>query len=99
MRMELCHSRLATTQRLRQEHDKRLENNALAVDRLQENRDLWFQAGGCDPDLLKMPTELLMGHANKTVHTLNKMLQVHGPGGGLDSFVEDISNAVRRLKL
>ena len=50
LRMELCHSRLATTQRLRQEHDKRLENNSLAVDRIQENRDLWFQANGCDPD-------------------------------------------------
>ncbi len=71
LRMELCHSRLATTPKLRQEHDKRLENNALAVDRIQENRDVWFRAGGCDPELLSTPTELLIDHAYKTVHTLN----------------------------
>ena len=52
LRTELISSRLATSQKLRLEHDKRLEHNAAAVDRINENRDLWFQAGGCDPDLL-----------------------------------------------
>ena len=40
LRMELCHSRLATTTKLRQEYDKRLENKAMAVDRILENRSL-----------------------------------------------------------
>ena len=39
LRMELCHSRLATTTKLRQEHDKRLENNAMAVDRPVPTRE------------------------------------------------------------
>ena len=99
LRMELIHSRLATTQKLRQEHDKRLENNALAVDRIQDNRELWFRAGGCDPDLLLTPTELLMDHASKTINTLHEMLQAHGPEGGLDSFVEDLTHAVKKIKI
>ena len=58
VRMELCAARLATSQKLRQEWDKRLENNSQAVDRIQENRDLWLHAGGCDPELLNTPTEI-----------------------------------------
>ena len=96
LRMELCHSRLATTHKLRQEHDKRLENNALAVDRIQSNRELWFRARGCDPDLLLNPTDSLMEHAEQTVNVLHEMLKVHGTTGGLDSFVDDLTNAVRK---
>jgi len=99
LRMELMHSRLATTQKLRQEHDKRLENNALAVDRIQDNRELWFRAGGCEPNLLLTPTELLTEHATSTVEQLHKMLSVYGSSGGLDSFVEDITNAVKKIKI
>jgi len=99
LRMELIHSRLATTQKLRQEHDKRLENNALAVDRIQENRELWFRADGCDPDLLLTPTDSLMNQTSKTVNTLHEMLNKHGPAGGLDSFVEDLTNAVNKIKI
>jgi len=99
LRMELIHSRLATTQKLRQEHDKRLENNALAVDGIQENRELWFHARGCDPDLLLTPTQLLMKHASDTVDKLHAMLKAHGPDGGLDSFVEDLTNAVKKIKI
>ena len=99
LHMELCHSRLATTHKLRQEHDKRLENNALAVDRIQENRELWFRSGGCDPTLLLTPTGPLKEHATSTVNVLSEMLKAHGPAGGLDSFVEDITNAVEKIKI
>ncbi len=81
------------------EHDKRLETNAVQVDMIHENRDLWFQAGGCDPDLLKNPTEQLLEHAHKIMETLNKMLQAHGPQDGLDSFVEGLTQAVKKIKL
>ena len=81
------------------EHDKRLENNAATVDRINENRDFWFQAGGCDPDLLKKPTEQVLEHARKVVDTLHKMLQAHGPQNGLDSFVEGLTQAVKKVKL
>ena len=81
LRIELCHSRLATSYKLRQEHDKRLENNVLGVDRIQNNREIWLQAGGCDPDLLLTPTQSLMDHAEKTVNALEERLKVHGPTG------------------
>ena len=99
LRTELISSRLANSQKLRLEHDKRLENNAAAVDRIRENRDLWFQAGGCDPDLLKKPTEQVLEHAQNVVSTLDKMLQSYGPLNGLDSFVEGLTQGVKKIKL
>jgi hypothetical protein len=99
MRMELCKARLATSQKLRNEWDKRLENNSIAVDRIQENRELWLQAGGPDPDALQTPTEILLAEANRTVEVLNLMLEKHGPVGGLDSFVETLQSAVKMLKV
>jgi len=90
LRMELCSSRIASSQKLRQEWDKRLENNSLAVDRLQENRELWLRAGGPDPEQLASPTEFHMEEVSKTLSTLAAMLERHGPTGGLDSFVEEI---------
>ena len=96
--MELCHSRLATTQKLREERDKRLEDNASAINTIQQNPELWFSAGGCDPDVLLTPTDWLMERCRQTVNTLDKMLQIYGERGGLDSFVEDITRAVKRIK-
>ncbi len=98
MRMELCKARLATSQKLRAEWDRRLENNSTAVDRIQENRELWLQAGGPDPDSLQAPTEILLAEAKRTVDVLSLMLEKHGPGSGLDSFVESLQNAVKMLK-
>ncbi len=99
IRMELCTVRLATSQNIRQEWDKRLENNSMAVDRIQENRDLWLHAGGCDPEVLYTPTELHLEVVARTVSTLNAMLEKYGPRGGLDSFVEGIQNATKMLKV
>ncbi len=99
IRMELCTARLATSQKLRQEWDKRLENNSLAVDRIQANRDIWLRAGGCDPEVLNTPTEIHLEAVARTVNTLNAMLEKYGPRGGLDSFVEEIQNAVQMLKV
>ena len=90
LRMELYNARIASSQKLRQEWDKRLENNSLAVDRLQENRELWLCAGGPDPEQLATPTEIDMEEVSKTLGTLAAMLEMHGPTGGLDSFVEEI---------
>ena len=97
--MELTRTRLATTSKLRQEWDRRLENNALSVDRLLSNRGLWLQAGGIDPVMLATPTEMHLEEASRTVGTLRAMLERHGPAGGLDTFVEDIHGAVKKLKV
>jgi len=90
LRMELCGDRLATSRKLRLEWDKRLDDNALAVDRLQANRNLWMHAGGCDPELLATPAQSQLDEASRTLAILNAMLEENGPSGGLDSFVAEI---------
>ena len=92
MRMELHQSRLATTTKLRAEWDRRLERNAAATDVLNSNRGLWLSAGGIDPESLRTPNESAMEHCSRTVEVLNKMLDRHGPSGGLDSHVQDAAN-------
>ncbi len=61
--------RLATTHKLKNKWGKRLDNNSLAVGRLQQNRNLWIKAGGCDPELLATPMEHHMEQVAKTVET------------------------------
>ena len=82
MRMELHKARLATSAKLRAEWDKRLDKNALAVDCLNSNRDLWMRAGGPDPELLVTPSESLLEESARTVAILHQMLEKHGPCGG-----------------
>ena len=78
---------------------RRLDKNAAAVDVLQSNRDIWFAAGGPDIEPLVSPTEPMIDHCNRTVTVLHAMLLKHGAHGGLDSHVEDITNAVPGLSL
>ena len=73
---------------------RRLDKNAAAVDVLNSNREIWFAAGGPDIEVLASPTEPMIDHCNRTVTVLHAMLQKHGAQGGLDSHVEDITNAV-----
>ena len=61
---------------------------------LNSNRDIWFAAGGPDIEPLVSPTEPMIDHCNRTVTVLHAMLQKHGAQGGLDSHVENITNAV-----
>ena len=100
MRMELCKARLATSQKLRAEWDRRLDNNSIAVDRIQENRELWLQAGGPDPDSLQAPTEILLAEAKRTVDVLSLILEKHGPGGRDQSrsFQLDPAGPLRRSR-
>ena len=73
---------------------RRLDKNAAAVDVLQSNRDIWFAAGGPDIEPLVRPTEPMIDHCKRTVTVLQAMVEKHGAQGGLDSHVEDITNAV-----
>ena len=72
---------------------RRLDKNAAAVDVLNSNRDIWFAAGGPDIEVLASPTEPMIDHCNRTVTVLHAMLEKHGAQGGLDSHVEDTTNA------
>ena len=79
--------------------DKRLDKNAAAVDVLNSNRQLWHSAFGPDPESLGNPTEGLLEQCSRSVVFLNAMLEKHGPRGGLDSHVQDITSAVKMLKV
>ena len=73
--------------------------NAAAVDRIQENRNLWHSAGGFDPDLLATPSEIQLEEVKRVLATLDAMLEKNGPRGGLDSFVAEIKAAAALLKV
>ena len=60
------------------------------MDRIQENRNLWLQAGGCDPEILATPSEMNLEEVKRVLATLDAMLEKNGPRGGLDSFVAEI---------
>ena len=40
-----------------------------------------------------------MVNKTETVDILDKMLKTHGSQGGLDSFVEDLTNAANKIKI
>ena len=66
---------------------------------LNSNRQLWHSAFGPDPEALGNPTEGLLEQCSRSVVILNAMLEKHGPRGGLDSHVQDITSAVKMLKV
>ena len=66
---------------------------------LNSNRQLWHSAFGPCPEGLGNPTEGLLEQCNRSVVILHAMLEKHGPRGGLDSHVQDITSAVKMLKV
>ena len=69
------------------------------MDVLNSNRQLWHSAFGPDLESLGNPTEGLLEQCSRSVVILNAMLEKHGPRGGLDSHVQDITSAVKMLKV
>ena len=57
LRLELKATRCATSVKLRQEWERRLETNARAADVLENNIHLWHHVGGPSPDRMRQPTE------------------------------------------
>ena len=86
IRLELQSTRCATSTKLRQTWERRLEENALAVDALSNNAQLWRHVGGPDPELLLRPSEVNLKAARRAVHQLQYMCISHGPDAhdGLD---------------
>ena len=56
LRLELRATRCATSLKLRQEWERRLETNGRSVDVLESNSQLWKHVGGPSPYLLRRPT-------------------------------------------
>ena len=86
MRLELQATRCASSIKLRQTWERRLEENGLAVDALSNNAQLWRHVGGPAPELLLEPSEADLKSARLAVHRLQCMLISHGPNSqdGLD---------------
>ena len=100
LRLELHATRCATSTKLRQTWERRLEENGLAVDALLNNAHLWRHVGGPDPETLLKPSEADLKAARVAVHRLRCMLLAHGPNAqdGLDVYAEEIFRAVGMLK-
>ena len=100
LRLELYATRCATSIKLRQTWERRLEENGLAADALLNNAHLWRHVSGPDPEALLKPSEADLRAARLAVHRLRCMVLAHGPNAqdGLDVYAEEIFKAVGMLK-
>ena len=99
LRMELQQSRVASTDNLRREWERRLEDNATAVASLSENVYWWGYVDGPDPSLLYEPTPVLLAEAQNCASALIRMVEEHKPTDGTDSLVAEIERSVGKLKV
>ena len=102
LRLELHATRRASSVKLRQERERRLENNARAVDVLEKHCQLWRHVGGPLPECLRQPSDRDLHSAMTAVATLQRLLRRRETAGktddGLAVFAEEINVAVRRIK-
>lgn len=99
LRLELHASRCATSAKLRQEWERRAENNACAVDVLHNNQHLWRHVGGPDPDTFLRPSDADLAEMRTVGEALRQMVDAYGPTqDGLDAFAEEIQSAVKSIK-
>jgi len=101
LRMELRDTRCATSVKLRQTWERRLEENNLAVAILQNHVDLWRRVGGPYPEILSHPSESDLAASRLAVQRLRCMVLTHGEKAqeGMDVFAEEIGKAVAMLKI
>jgi hypothetical protein len=92
--MELQQSRVASTDRLRREWERRLEDNTSAVASLSNNAYWWSHIDGPDVELLREPTPVLLAEAQQCAAALTRMVEEHKPTDGTDVLVEEIVRAV-----
>ena len=74
LRLELKATRCATSLKLRQEWERRLETNARAADVLENNIHLWRHVGGPSPDRMRQPAEGDVLAAQTAVNNLRRLL-------------------------
>ena len=101
LRLELYNSRVASTDKLRKEWERRQETNQRAVDVLMSNLHLWCHVDGPPPEEeLRDPSEIALLAAKECCHALNLMAEAHGTAQNeLATFVEEITGAVDSLKM
>ena len=98
LRLELNAKRCATSLKLRLEWERRLEDNARAVDVLQSNQHLWKHVAGPSPELLLKPSTAQLEAAQKASLALQQLVGMRGDEqDGLDTFGEEVIAAVGKL--
>ena len=98
LRLELNHTRCATSAKLRQCYEKRAEDNAKVVDVLHNNLHLWRHVGGTDPEQLFRPTATNLEKCREAAERLGELRAKEENRDGLNEFAEEIINAVAVLK-
>ena len=103
LRLELHATRLASSTKLRQEWERRVEGNARAVDVLESNSHLWRHVGGLAPERFRKPTQGELCAAAGAVASLRRLLrrrkEAGQPDDGLETYAEEIIGAVGRLRI
>ena len=99
LRMELQTSRIASTERLRREWERRLEDNATAVASLSKNAYWRGHVEGPDVELLRDPTPAQLAEAQRCADALSRMVEQHKPTDGAATLVDEIARAVGVLKV
>ena len=98
LRVNLKNMRIATTQKIKAEYDRRVQTNADAVDTLQANFSMWNQFEGPHFKQLKDPSD----EALDRLHDINEQLQHFisqehaGCDGGLD-IAKECMNAINSI--
>ena len=103
LRLELHATRLASSTKLRQEWERRVEGNARAVDVLESNSHLWRHVGGLAPERFRKPTQGELCAAAGAVASLRRLLrrrkEAGQPDDGLETYAEEIIGAVGMLRI
>ena len=95
--LELNATRVATTAKLRNEFEKRAQENADAVSVLHNNQHLWDSVGGLCPDKFFRPSTKDIEHATWCCETLRRLAEPEDRDGNVE-FAEEIAKAVGNLK-
>ena len=100
MKIQLSHQRIATTAKLKQEYETRLQRNEEACSVLSSNWQLWVQTvhGPC-PDSLLRPTETLLTQARAAGEVLGRLAEHYKDAGdGTGIYAEECKKAVDSLR-
>ena len=81
LRVELAEGQVASTAKLRNEFQKRSNDNSTACDVLYKHQDVWASVGGPPPESLFRPSTEDLELARECCETLNKMSEGDDPDG------------------
>ena len=98
LRLELNHTRCATSAKLRQCYEKRADDNAKIVDVLHNNLHLWKHVGGPDPEQLFRPSATHLQDCRDAAERLGELKAREEDRDGLNVFADEMIKAIDLLK-